>query len=178
LRRSGGAARRRARRRRCGRMCHAADEDRVLATIRTDLPTRKISSTFTSARCGSTLATSRSHGAHGYRHHIRPCPIRRTGSRKLCQSLNFDLPAASPHSAPAEAGDLCGYAPERGRRLYLADERSRLRYHCPCPSTPDGQHRPDHLGEGPTDEVPRPGRRSDQASPINDRASAGPTTRS
>ena len=33
------------------------------------------------------------------------------------------------------------------------------------------------LDEGLTEEVPRP-RRSDQAAPINDRASAGPTTRS
>jgi hypothetical protein len=32
--------------------------------------------------------------------------------------------------------------------------------------------------KAPTEQVPRPGRRSDQAPPINDRASAGPTTRS
>ena len=42
----------------------------------------------------------------------------------------------------------------------------------------DGQRRQDHLGEGPTEEVPPAKARSDQAPPINDRASAGPTTRS
>ena len=41
----------------------------------------------------------------------------------------------------------------------------------------DGQRRQDHLGEGPADRCPRPGR-SGQAAPVNDRASAGPTTRS
>jgi peroxiredoxin len=30
-------------------------------------------------------------------------------------------------------------------------EPPRPRYHCPCPSTPDGQRRQDRLGEGPTE---------------------------
>jgi hypothetical protein len=67
----------------------AACGHRVLATIRTDRPARKIRSTDTLARCGSrTSALSRSHDEHDHKNHdhdtsghagINP-------SRKLCQS--------------------------------------------------------------------------------------------
>jgi hypothetical protein len=72
-------------------LCWRADEDRVLARIRTDPPARETPSTSTSAPCGnSTPATSRSHGAHDHRGHIYPCPTRRTDSRKLCQNQFSD----------------------------------------------------------------------------------------
>jgi hypothetical protein len=68
----------------------AAWEHRVLATIRTNRPARKIRSTDTLARCGSkTPALSRWHDEHDHKNHDHGT----TGhaglnrSRKLCQSL-------------------------------------------------------------------------------------------
>jgi DNA-binding transcriptional MerR regulator len=48
----------------------------------------------------------------------------------------------------------------------------------PAPGQPRSPKGPQAAAAHPTEEVPRPQRRSDQAPPINDRASAGPTTRS
>jgi hypothetical protein len=83
---------------------------------------------------------------------------------------------------PAAVAGRSGAPRIRGERDRSRDGESvwreppRPRYHWPCLRHRDGQRRQDHLGEGPPTRCP--GGRSDQAAPINDRASAGPTTRS